>query len=251
LKGSFGKAKALVINMNIQDAYKNKLFSILGDSISTLDGYTEPDGAAFYTGMEKFRADVFTPDDTWWGQVVQYLGGRVLVNNSFSGSTVIKHRSCEIQSFGCSDERTSSLGRSGVDPDVIMVFMGTNDWGCAARLRPVKESNENDLSIFFTAYTAMIEKLQKNYTKAEIWCFTLPISTYKEEADFVFPYLYRGIHINDYCDIIREVAVGHGCRVIDLYNAPNPYDTIDGFHPDQKGMKTLSGAVIQALSQLN
>ena len=61
--------------MNIQDAYKNKLFSILGDSISTLDGYTEPDGAAFYTGMEKFRADVFTPDDTWWGQVIQYLGG--------------------------------------------------------------------------------------------------------------------------------------------------------------------------------
>ena len=55
--------------MQNQNIYQNKLFSILGDSISTLGGYSEPEDAAFYVSMKKFEADVFLPEDTWWGQV--------------------------------------------------------------------------------------------------------------------------------------------------------------------------------------
>ena len=93
--------------------FQNKYFSILSDSISTLGGYTEPEDAAFYDGTVKFDANVFVPEDTWWGQVISYLGGQLLVNNSFSGSTVTRHPKCMIESYGCSDERTSSLSRDG------------------------------------------------------------------------------------------------------------------------------------------
>ena len=67
--------------MNIRSQSEGCLFSILGDSISTLAGYTTPDGAAFYEGDKRHKAGIFTPEDTWWGQVVAAMGGRVLVNH--------------------------------------------------------------------------------------------------------------------------------------------------------------------------
>lgn len=233
--------------MKAKNEYKNKLFSILGDSISTLDGYSKPREAAFYAEMLKVRSDVFYPEHTWWGQVIDRLGGELLVNNSFSGSMVCKHKSCMIPSYGCSDERTSDLSLDGKTPDVIMVYMGTNDWGCGVRLLPESEQDGEDLSIFSVSYEKMLEKIEKNYPEAEIWCFTLAVSTREGVLGFEFPYLYGGIHIERYCDIIRSLAEKHGCRLIDLYASNTPYDTIDGFHPNAEGMKTLAEAVIEQI----
>ncbi|MBO5287247.1 MAG: hypothetical protein J6B34_03900 [Clostridia bacterium] len=233
----------------MKEKYQNKLFSILGDSISTLSGYSEPDDASFYEGVNKLQADVLAPEDTWWGQVIEYLRGTLLVNNSFSGSMVCKHRSCIIPSYGCSDERTSSLSRKGISPDIIMVFMGTNDWGCGARLTPAREEENNDISIFSVAYEDMLKKLKRNYPNAEIWCFTIPVSNYKKAKGIDFPYCYGGNHIEEYCKIIRACASKHSCRIIDLYASEVLYDTIDGFHPDKEGMKALAKAVISQINQ--
>ena len=76
--------------MNI-DKYKNKYISILGDSISTF--------AAFYNIERKIISHIATLSDTWWGQVIEKLGAKLLVNNSISGSTVTWHPSYEIQSY--------------------------------------------------------------------------------------------------------------------------------------------------------
>ncbi|MBQ8497903.1 MAG: hypothetical protein IJ489_10695 [Clostridia bacterium] len=233
--------------MNEQKSYQNKCFSVLGDSISTLNGYTEPDYAAFYEGIVKFATNVFIPEDTWWGQVIERLGGFILVNNSFSGSTVTKRKGYEIESYGCSDERTSALSRDGVSPDVIMVFIGINDWGCRTKRLPTDDSEKDDISIFSVAYKTMLSKLKKNYPQAEIWCFTLPISAWSEKENFVFPYRDGEWHIQNYCETIRGCAEAQGCRVIDLYHYPIPYDTVDGAHPNAVGMKTLADAVIAQL----
>ena len=65
--------------------YKGKRFSVLGDSISTFDGYSEPDYAVFYDITHKLESGVLGPADTWWGRVIEHFGGELLVNNSFSG----------------------------------------------------------------------------------------------------------------------------------------------------------------------
>lgn len=222
---------------------KVKLFSILGDSVSTLSLHSEPQDAVFYEGMNKLMADIYAPSDTWWGQVIEALGGELLVNNSFSGSMVCKHKNCIIPSYGCSDERTGSLSKNGILPDVIMVYMGTNDWGHGVKLYPNSEE-QNDLSVFYVAYEEMIKKLKNNYPNAEIWCFTLAVSDIKKSKGVDFPYCFGGVHIEKYCEIIREISKKHNCQLIDLYKKAKPFDTFDGFHPNRDGMKILGDTVL-------
>ena len=212
---------------------------MLGDSISTLDGYSEPDGASFYVGDTKFKAEVFQPEDTWWGMLIDALGGELLVNNSISGSTVCNRPGYSYPSYGCSDERTSALDRKGIAPDVIIVAMGMNDWGRGVRLHP--EGGEEDGDFFFSfAYRSMLKKLHTNYPAAEIRCLTFPVSRFSKVPDFVFPYRYGGRHMREYCDEIRRLAKEEDCLLWDLNAIPVPYDTIDGFHPNLSGMHTLA-----------
>ena len=225
---------------------KTKLFSILGDSVSTLEGYSVPEYAAFYDTPRKLQASIFVPKDTWWGQVISALNGELLVNNSFSGSTVCWNSRYEIPSYGCSEERTSCLGKEDLSPDVIMVFMGMNDWGKGVRVLP-GVGEEHDLTVFSVAYRQMICQLKKNYPRAEVWCFTLPVSAYICAETYSFPYCYGGIHIEEYCNAICACAKEYGCRVIDLYGAVKSYDTIDDFHPSAHGMRTLAKATLEQL----
>ncbi len=236
--------------MDKENTYQNKLFSVLGDSISTLDGYSEPNYAAFYEGRKKFETNVFSPEDTWWGQVIAHLEGFFLANNSFSGSMVHKSRYCEIESYGCSDERTSSLHKGEQMPDIIMIFMGINDWGAGTQLTATNEAQTQDIGIFSVAYETMLKKLQKNYPEAKLWCLTLPVGTRKDQEDFVYPYQYRGKHIEEYSEIIRASAKKHNCHLIEMYHPDMPYDSIDGFHPNAEGMKTLAETIIKSLQEV-
>lgn len=223
------------------------LISILGDSISTFEGYSEPYESAFYDVTRKCQSDILRVEQAWWGQVINYLNGELLVNNSISGSMVSKHHSCIAPTYGCSDERANSLHKNDAFPSVIMVYLGTNDWGHGVKLMPQNEQEKKDISIFSVAYDKMLEKLRINYPNAEIWCFTLAISGYKNGRAISFPYCFGGVHIEKYCDIIRQLAKKHNCRLIDLYSSAQPFDTIDGFHPNLDGMNTIASAVISQL----
>ncbi|MBO5262432.1 MAG: hypothetical protein J6B45_05240 [Clostridia bacterium] len=235
--------------MNIKETYKGKLFSILGDSISTLEGYSVPEDAFFYDTLKKLQAEIYTPVDTWWGQVISHLGGTLLVNNSISGSLVCKHKRCELPTYGCSDERTSALSKNGAVPDVIMVYLGTNDWGFGLKPVPNRREYEKDLDVFSVAYDLMLKKLKENYPLAEIWCFTLSKSGYENGEEIEFYFYPGGYHMEEYCKVIKDTALAQGCKVIDLYNFVPPFDTIDGYHPNKAGMKSIARGAIEAISR--
>lgn len=226
--------------------YNGKLFSILGDSISTLEGYSEPQGAEYYRSGS--GTGIYSKRDTWWGQVIDTLGAELLVNNSISGSTVCYMYGYEIESWGCSKARTCSLSREDVSPDVIMVFLGTNDWGCGLRLKPSAEVTNPERN-FNDAYRIMLGRLRQNYPEAEIWCFTLPLSDNNEGENGDFPYDYGGVHIEKYCDIIRKNARECGCKLIDLYEKCERFESLEGFHPTALGMTCVSRAVLLCLSE--
>ena len=264
-------------------SYQNKNFSVMGDSISTLLGCNPPDYEVFYKWDECFKANVFSSSDTWWGMVMEALGGFRLINNSFSGTLVCKEDACKIESYGCSDERTSGLGTEEESPDVIMILMGLNDFGKGMQIFPdsnkkaascrsqllaypsfaciqtmqngeVDSSNfpwyKKDLTVFSVAYDTMLKKIKSNYPEAEIWCLTLPYGYRKNAPDQKPPLVHYGHHISEYCEAIRICAAENGCKLLDIFHPEAPYDTIDDHHPNLDGMKTIAKDVLYALERL-
>ncbi len=226
--------------------YRGKYFSILGDSISTLAGYNPEGHAVHYKGTVSAAASVYKPEDTWWGEVIERLGGKLLVNDSFSGSLVCAHPACLIPSYACSDERTSGLSDGDTNPDVILIYMGTNDWGSGLR---ITSANKDDLNVFENAYGAMLGKLKKNYPKATIFCLTLSQTFCSRSPSYVFDRNYGGEYIGKYCDTIKKCADIYGARVIDLFYNEVKYDTLDGFHPNYSGMRTIAKAVLEEMEK--
>lgn len=226
--------------------YQGKYFSIMGDSISTYEGASPSWYNTFYTAERKCEADLLSPDDTWWGIVIGTLGGKLLVDNAWSGSLVSKHPQCEIESYGASDERTAFLGENGVSPDVVMVYIGTNDWGWNMPIDPAV-GQENDIGVFKPAYRIMLEKIRRNYPDAEIWCFTLTNSDRMSDSGFSLPYTKEGRSLSEYCRAIRECAHEMGCKLIDIYRSSPGYRSMDDLHPNKEGMRQIADLVLAEL----
>lgn len=232
-----------------KNKYYGKQFSILGDSISTLDGYNPRGYNLFYTGEVCDRTGVHDMKDTWWGKVIDFFGGELLVNNSWSGSRVTKlPDSDKLFPAGCSDERTSSLHINDTLPDVIIVYLGTNDWARGVEARIADHLlGQDEMEIFEDAYAVMLRKLRSNYPNAEIWCCTLNSTFMSCKPSFVFPKTPAGKHIDDYNWTIRNVAAANNCKVIDFDKYGWAYNSVDGSHPMSAGMDTLAMMVIREM----
>lgn len=202
---------------------KGRIFSILGDSISTFAGYT-PAEAVFYDMWTKKEAGVFQPEDTWWMQVINGLGGVLGVNNAYAGSLVSGH----MATSGTSGKRLAALGAKG-NPDVILVAMGMNDW--AFSVLPEE---------FQFEYRKMLQDMKQRYPESEIWCATLLRGYMDASHEELFFNSDGCISQKIYSDIIRQVAKEAEVHVADLGRYGVEYETIDGVHPNKAGMKTLA-----------
>ena len=166
--------------------YKGKYFSVVGDSISTLSGYI-PEGYALYYDDEKKRtAEIERWTDTWWGQIISRLDGKLLQNNSWSGSTVSYHAEFTPGSFAHLDSRMSRLGDGDIKPDVIMIYMGVNDWGSGTPIEP-KEGMEEKES-FVGSYRIMLDLIKQHYPYAEVWCIAPAVSSFRGEPNWDFAF---------------------------------------------------------------
>ena len=210
--------------------YNDKYFSVLGDSMSTLQGYSVPEDAAFYAHGRCREFGVFVPEDTWWGQVIEALGGRLLVCDAFSGSTVSRDPLCDYPSYGCSDERTGNLHREDICPDVIMVLLGANDRGMR-----VAAKGEQDWC-FEGAYSLMLRKLRRSYPRAEIWCMTVPTP---QNAPLIDP--------DPYSQAVRDIGTETGCRVLELALPDGRYTSPDNLHPDREGMRIIAERILSQI----
>lgn len=228
--------------------YYKKHFSILGDSISTLAGYNPKGYKVFYENDICEKSGVKEIRHTWWGKLIDFLGGELLVNNSWSGSRITK-LSYDGNAFpsGCAPERTCGLHIGNTMPDVIIVNMGVNDWANAVKLYETHTDGSNglpDLLSFDSAYKTVLSELKQNYPNAEIWCCTLCKSFMSSNPNFVFPCSYAGIHIDKYNEIIRTAAQNKGCKIIDIASKEIEYDAFDGTHPNCYGMESLAKGMI-------
>lgn len=222
--------------------------SILGDSISTLEGYNPSGYNVFFKGEKCIQSGVHTMKDTWWGKVIEYLDGELLVNNSWSGSRVTSSEKPGLEfPAACSIQRTYGLHTEDGMPDVIIVYIGTNDWGYG--VKPIGDSEADAcFKCFDFAYAHMMHDIKMNYPDAEIYCCTLNKTYMSSNSLFEFPENVCGYNIREYNYVIRKTASETGCGIIDLYSLNTPYDSIDGSHPTSGGMKTLADMMIYLIS---
>lgn len=220
--------------------YKDKYFSILGDSISTFEGVSVPKNCEFYNLTNKMIAGVTKVSDTWWGGVIDSLGGKLLVNNSISGSTVCYSPSYKYESYGCSNSRTSTLHDGDILPSVIIVYLGTNDFGMDKELL---SQDKLDLTVFENAYKTMLEKLKTNYKTAEIWCVSLCACAYF----ITYKVNNCGKNLTDYNSVIKCLCENLNCKFIDIYNESTPYDTMDEIHPNYSGMSLIRDRILNKI----
>ncbi len=161
---------ALIFTANLISMNAQKV-SILGDSYSTYSGEVSPDwNYCWYFNDKKNEGknDVETSDQTWWKILIKEKGYKLEKNNSFSGSTVC------YTGYGKADysdrafiTRMANLG----NPDIILVFGGTNDSWAKSPIGYYEYTNwtRQQLYSFRPAFCYMINYIKSNYPKAKIY----------------------------------------------------------------------------------
>lgn len=216
--------------------------SILGDSISTYTGYNPLGYAVFYEGENARNNNLQSVYDTWWAKVNQFLQAYLCVNASYSGSKVSGNNFPAANSM----ERIRSLHTPNISPDVILVYIGFNDFGYGV---PIKRSTflRKDPSCFQDAYRLMLQRLKKQYPTAKIICGTLMKSYIKEKAEWRFPDLLNNIPFEAYNETIRDSCKHETCMLADLASLNLLYETLDGTHPTKNGHQIIANAWISLL----
>lgn len=198
--------------------------SILGDSISTLVGYT-PAESVFYDPNYARSSGVTSVEDTWWMKVIHGLGGQLLVNNSYAGSTVSMRGYRPAPAFS----RIRMLETQDARPDYLLVYSGLND--VASRVEP---------DDFHKYYLDMLVQLKTQYPQTSIWCGTL---TRGFQVNSGLPSFFNWkdcLPLSDYNDGIRQAVAEAGCHLADLDAFGTAHATFDSAHPNAEGMTTLS-----------
>ena len=224
-----------------------RLVSILGDSISTYEGYNPPGYAVYYSGEVLAENGLRSVYDTWWAKVNQALHAHLCVNDSYSGSKV----SGSAFPAGVSRRRLDHLARPPYSPDLILVYLGFNDFGYGVKLcRNEAERRDPDPSVFRDAYALMLEGLKRRYPKSAVVCATLMRGAVRGYPEWVFPERLAGIALERYNQEIRDAAARQGCFLADLSALELRYETLDGAHPTVRGHQSIADAWIRRLGEL-
>ena len=228
-------------------SFVGKVISIMGDSISTFEGWIPIEDGHNLNHRKRYpQANLFNDVRlTWWHMLITNLGAKLGVNDSWAGSMVSNTATTNSGDLGpdacmSSVTRITNLGSNGT-PDLIFFYGGTND---AARNVPMgtfdpSKFQQVDLttttwSTFADAYAVAIMRMQYYYPDAKIIAMTPTWTTS----------YYTPQRLNEVAKMIEEVCDYYGVPVVDLrkcgINQNNLDKTLgDGIHPSALGMEMI------------
>ncbi len=210
---------------------KNKKILIFGDSYSTYVGYN-PNGYAVYYPQGAIPC-VDDVSKTWWHMLEKETESHIVMNNSWSGSTVCNRRYGDEDCSNTNSfiHRLDLLIADGFfeknEIDCVIVFGGTNDsWtGHPCGEPQYSDWTYGDKMVVLPGYSCFIDKLLSVVPK-EIVC---AVVNSELRADFT-----KGV---------ADICEHYGIKRIQLENI----DKING-HPTFKGMTAIKEQVVDALS---
>lgn len=210
---------------------KNCHVSILGDSYSTFEGYIPAGQAVYYPRIEKVP-DVTEVTHTWWQPLFARRNMNLLINDSYSGSTVCKDtrpgQGPESAFVYRMHNTLSEKGVNGEVPQVIFLFGTTNDSWLDRKVGEVKYENrtQEDLFSILPAACEMIEYVVLHNPQALV--LVIANCDIKEE-------IRQGLH---------DAALHYGATPVMLHDV----DKSNG-HPTKLGMAQISAQVEAVLDR--
>lgn len=235
------------------ERYKGKIISILGDSISTFEGYIPKADGINLAHRPRYPQENLLTDvnDTWWMKLINSLGARLGVNDSWAGSTVSNFRDCNEKDFGpdaamASLTRIRNLGANGT-PDLILFFGGTNDAGKMIEKGTFDPARKPDLEAykwdsFADAYSEAILRLKHFYPNAEIIAISPSISGG----------YYDNSRLSEFADLAIEICLHYNLKCVDIRRSGLETSMLpDTLHPNAEGMDFIFKSVLNKLKEEN
>ncbi len=207
---------------------------IFGDSYSTFDKYIPQGYKSYYSENGRPETDVTKVCETWWYQVITEANLNLVLNNSWSGSTIgyTGYNNTDCSKVSSFIYRLNRLISDGFfiknDIDTVFVFGGTNDSWSNAPLGEIKHCDfvNDDFYCVLPAVCYFLKLLKETLPQAKIYCL---INT----------------------EIKDEIAscMKNTCKKYNI--TPVTFDKIDKTcgHPTIKGMKDIKDGVLKALNR--
>ena len=207
---------------------------IFGDSYSTFKGYVPEGYAIYYSENERPETDVTQVSQTWWYQVVEKADLKLVLNNSWSGSTIgyTGYNNTDCSKSSSFIYRLRQLIENDFfaknQIDTVFVFGGTNDSWSNAPLGEIKYSDweEKDLFSVLPAVCYFLNLLKETLPQTKIYCL---INT----------------------EIKPEIAscMKNACEKYHI--TPITFNSIDKKcgHPTIQGMKNIKDSVLKVMNK--
>lgn len=220
---------AMVMSSCVQpDEPTEKRFSVLGDSFSSLKGTVDPESNDVWIYDS---VGVTSPEQMWWHKVALKMGWVLEKNNSFSGSLICNLNAGDYYGPYSFIRRMDNLG----DPDVILVFGGTNDVWNGAEFGDFVYADwtEEQLCQIRPAMAYLFENLKRLYPRADLY-FLLDTDMCPGGIDEVT--------MQKFIESTHSLTRHYGVNCIDLPEIHKKW-----WHPDEKGQADIARQVIEAL----
>lgn len=216
---------------NEEKILQGKTYSILGDSISTYEGYVPYQNEGNDNKVYYPKGDVDSVEKTWWKMLENKTGLTLIKNQSLGSSDVSTTNENYRASFVT---RCTDLGDK---PDYIFIYGGTNDiyHNREIGINHFFSSIENlETAKFADAYDKMLRLIKENYTDSKIICI---IPAHASSA---------------MRDIICSCAKFHKIFLtVDLKNIRlEDFGEITLYHPNYTGMKQTKDCIINSFVSL-
>lgn len=205
---------------------------IFGDSYSTFEGFVPDRYAVYYSENAHTETGVNHVSLTWWHQACNEAGVELILNDSWSGSTIgyTGYNNTDCSKSSSFIYRLKQLIEKGFFSenkiDTVFVFGGTNDSWSNAPLGELKHKSVDEVDLFFVlpAIRYFFDLLKKTLPDARIYCL---INT----------------EIKD--EIVS--CMKHTCGIYDI--TPVTFASIDKIwgHPTATGMKDIKDSLLKAM----
>ena len=200
---------------------------ILGDSYSTFKDYIPNGFDSWYSNIKKEATDVTDVQQTWWWQFVNETGSNLVLNNSWSGTTICNTCRPNLDISSSFVNRFEKLVSDGFfeqnEIDTFFVFGATNDSWIDSPIGELMYEGweEQDLLCVLPAISCLFYRIKSVIPNARI------ISIINTDLKEVI------------ADGIKKAADYFGIEYLQLENISK-----QSGHPDIEGMKQIKDQIL-------